>query len=164
MLWPKDESDFAIKLWKSGVSSNEIAKQLHRSRGSVVGHLLRKGLQRKYALDPTHRKYPTPIYVPKQRVSMSKAPKPPVAPKPTKTERQSPPSQRRTVFTVAERDCRFPIGDPRSPQFYFCGAVKKDGSSYCEYHWNVAYRMPQRNAPTGRGGPQAKDQPRKGMR
>ena len=36
--------------------------------------------------------------------------------------------------------CLWPIGDPRQPEFHFCGAKKRAGSSYCAEHHVVAFR------------------------
>lgn len=43
------------------------------------------------------------------------------------------------VLALEEHHCRWPIGDPASPNFRFCGARKERGS-YCEYHRGIAYQ------------------------
>lgn len=36
--------------------------------------------------------------------------------------------------------CQWPIGDPRSPAFRFCGDARRDdGTSYCAHHHGIAY-------------------------
>lgn len=37
-------------------------------------------------------------------------------------------------------ECSWPVGDPRSPDFGFCGSETKPGSSYCEKHHARAYQ------------------------
>lgn len=32
------------------------------------------------------------------------------------------------------RDCRWPVGDPRDPDFGFCGHIKEPGKPYCAHH------------------------------
>lgn len=51
----------------------------------------------------------------------------------------------RTVPTVSMEDvsstqCRWPIGDPLSKNFAFCGAQQKPGHPYCIGHCGIAYQ------------------------
>lgn len=39
-----------------------------------------------------------------------------------------------TIHTLAARTCKFPIGDPQTEGFSFCGAAAPDGRSYCPEH------------------------------
>jgi GcrA cell cycle regulator len=45
----------------------------------------------------------------------------------------------KTVDTLEPYDCRWPIGDPRHPDFHFCGAPQLPGRPYCELHWRMAF-------------------------
>lgn len=40
------------------------------------------------------------------------------------------------------RTCQFPHGDPKSPDFRFCGKPAKTGKPYCAEHYAVCYRKP----------------------
>lgn len=51
-----------------------------------------------------------------------------------KDELDIPPAQRKTMTTLLPNDCRWPIGDPQLPGFYFCGQRKQHGHPYCEFH------------------------------
>jgi GcrA cell cycle regulator len=51
-----------------------------------------------------------------------------------------PHSEKKTVGTVLADDCRWPIGDPSSRDFHFCGKRKKDGSPYCDFHARQAFQ------------------------
>ncbi len=42
--------------------------------------------------------------------------------------------QRRTLQQLTGETCRWPHGDPQSPDFHFCGAETVPGKSYCEFH------------------------------
>jgi GcrA cell cycle regulator len=42
--------------------------------------------------------------------------------------------KRKTMTTLMPHDCRWPIGDPQSVDFHFCGEPKQDGHPYCEKH------------------------------
>ncbi|NJO34354.1 MAG: hypothetical protein HC869_15720 [Rhodospirillales bacterium] len=51
--------------------------------------------------------------------------------------------KRKTITTLERDDCRWPVGDPRSADFHFCGAKALAGRPYCELHWRMAF-MPAR--------------------
>lgn len=39
--------------------------------------------------------------------------------------------------------CRWPLGDPRSEDFAYCGLKPAEGHSYCAGHCRMAYRRPE---------------------
>jgi GcrA cell cycle regulator len=41
---------------------------------------------------------------------------------------------------AGDRHCRWPVGDPRSPDFRFCGCPAHEGLPYCVDHARVAYQ------------------------
>jgi len=47
-------------------------------------------------------------------------------------------SKHKTIETLERYDRRWPIGDPRRPDFHFCGARAATGRPYCEVHWRAA--------------------------
>jgi GcrA cell cycle regulator len=44
---------------------------------------------------------------------------------------------------IREFACRWPLGDPRSGEFAYCGLTPAKGQSYCAGHCRMAYRAPQ---------------------
>ncbi len=44
---------------------------------------------------------------------------------------------------IREFACRWPLGDPRSGEFAYCGLTPAKGQSYCAGHCRMAYRSPQ---------------------
>ena len=44
------------------------------------------------------------------------------------------------VTKAGDRHCRWPVGDPRSPDFRFCGCNAHEGLPYCVDHARVAYQ------------------------
>ncbi|HSU99749.1 MAG TPA: GcrA family cell cycle regulator [Roseiarcus sp.] len=44
---------------------------------------------------------------------------------------------------IRESACRWPLGDPRSRDFAYCGLAPAGGQSYCAGHCRMAYRPPQ---------------------
>ena len=41
---------------------------------------------------------------------------------------------------AGDRHCRWPVGDPRSPDFRFCGCTAHEGLPYCVDHARIAYQ------------------------
>jgi GcrA cell cycle regulator len=50
--------------------------------------------------------------------------------------------QRKTILTIGMNDCRYPIGEPTSPDFFFCGAPKVEHGPYCAHHMKRCYYTP----------------------
>ena len=44
------------------------------------------------------------------------------------------------LLELTEETCRWPIGDPGSSEFFFCGGNALTGLPYCAYHSRVAYQ------------------------
>jgi GcrA cell cycle regulator len=44
---------------------------------------------------------------------------------------------------IRDSACRWPLGDPRSGEFAYCGLQPVEGHSYCAGHCRMAYRAPQ---------------------
>jgi GcrA cell cycle regulator len=61
-------------------------------------------------------------------------------PEPELIENIIPIGQRRTLLELNEDTCRWPIGDPSSPEFFFCGGKPITSLPYCAYHSRVAYQ------------------------
>lgn len=55
---------------------------------------------------------------------------------------QIPEAQRRQLLELNESTCRWPVGDPGSPGFFFCGATPMPEKPYCDKHCAVAYDKP----------------------
>jgi len=47
---------------------------------------------------------------------------------------------------IREFACRWPLGDPRSGEFAYCGLTPARGRSYCAGHCRMAYRPPNAGA------------------
>ena len=50
------------------------------------------------------------------------------------------PKDRRTLRELKRNECRWPYGDPRQKDFYFCGKKKVPGLPYCEFHARRAFQ------------------------
>ena len=118
MGWTEERVEQLTALWGSGKSASEIAQILGGiTRNAVIGKAHRLGLSGR----------PSPI-------KRKQAPRPvAVADEPTGA----------TILSLTERMCRWPIGDPRSPGFRFCGRAAVPGQSYCAEHAAQAYQAPR---------------------
>ena len=45
-----------------------------------------------------------------------------------------------TLMQLTERTCKWPIGDPATEEFWFCGHPVQPGKPYCETHVGVAFQ------------------------
>ncbi len=45
-----------------------------------------------------------------------------------------------TILSLNERMCKWPIGDPKDPDFYFCAKPTVPGLPYCAEHAAIAYQ------------------------
>ncbi len=49
-------------------------------------------------------------------------------------------AKRLTVMELTEKTCKWPIGDPATEDFWFCGLPVQQGKPYCEAHVGVAFQ------------------------
>lgn len=45
-----------------------------------------------------------------------------------------------SVMELTERTCKWPVGDPATEDFWFCGLPVQQGKPYCEAHVGVAFQ------------------------
>lgn len=45
-----------------------------------------------------------------------------------------------SVMELTERTCKWPVGDPATEDFWFCGLPVQAGKPYCEAHVGVAFQ------------------------
>ncbi|WP_306131232.1 GcrA family cell cycle regulator [Roseivivax marinus] len=49
-------------------------------------------------------------------------------------------SKKLTLMELTERTCKWPVGDPATEDFWFCGLPAQQGKPYCEAHVGVAFQ------------------------
>ena len=49
-------------------------------------------------------------------------------------------ARRLTLMELTERTCKWPIGDPATDDFWFCGLPTQQGKPYCDAHVGVAFQ------------------------
>jgi GcrA cell cycle regulator len=139
MNWTEEQDQF-LRENRGKLSSSQIADHVGKTRNAVIGraHRLRlenlretpNGWHEVNELKRVKARIARPKPTPKLVVV---APPPPIA------DAAIPLEQRKTLMELGPHDCRWPVGDPQEPGFFFCGAVQRGGSSYCSAHHRVAY-------------------------
>lgn len=51
-------------------------------------------------------------------------------------------SKRLSLMQLTERTCKWPIGDPATEDFWFCGHPSEAGKPYCQAHVELAFQAP----------------------
>ena len=138
--WSETRVTTLSQLWLDGLSASQIAKQLGGvTRNAVIGKVHRLGLSGRAAASAPARapRTATPRPTRPRRVALA-APavrKPPVlayAPAPEG------PGLIGDMALLGAHVCKWPIGDPKSPDFSFCGR-QADGR-YCAAHEQTGVR------------------------
>lgn len=163
MTWTDERVELLKKLWSDGLSASQIAAELGGvTRNAVIGKVHRLGLSGRekpsagQASKP--RKPPAPVRPQHPRpmqmfrgnaaLALNEAPsvkayvvsEPVAAPKPV-LEIASPVCSPVTIMELREGMCRWPMGDPSSSEFRFCGSRTAGVSGpYCAHHAMIAYQ------------------------
>ena len=152
--WTEDRVGALKKLWLEGQSASQIAKTLGGgvTRNAVIGKVHRLGLSGRAApSQPARTTFraatrPRPA-APAAPVQAPSAPRriEAAAPRPVMTAQPVAPAPApelpgtATVMTLGAHMCKWPIGDPSSREFSFCGRRASEGV-YCVEHARVAYQ------------------------
>lgn len=152
MSWTDERVERLGKLWMEGRSASQIAAELGSgiSRNAVIGKIHRLGLSGRTPLPQAgdaSRIRPKAIAKPASR---SPAPVPAgeaaavkplaAAVAPGMEEVVIPLTDRVTIMDLRETMCRWPLGDPTSSEFRFCGCRTSGGMPYCTAHARVAFQ------------------------
>jgi len=161
MSWTNERVELLKKLWGEGLSASQIAGELGGvTRNAVIGKVHRLGLSGRAKSSTTSSKPrrartgpPTQSAAPKKpspqpmthgatALKADIAPAPVAEPQPAvePIAELVPISQRASILTLTERTCKWPIGDPATEDFYFCGRQSETGVPYCAHHCKIAYQ------------------------
>ena len=155
MGWTDDRVVVLKRLWLEGLSASQIAKQLGGvTRNAVIGKVHRLGLSGRAAPSQPARQPTFKPPRPQRPVQAAPAPTPAPPMIPRRPEIQPPQIVRfrdeapgsATVLTLGSRMCKWPIGDPTSDGFTFCGSSCEGEGPYCGVHAEVAYQPQQKRA------------------
>jgi len=152
LTWSHDRVEQLKKLWEAGLSASQIAAELGNvSRNAVIGKVHRLGLSGRAkslssAAPPQRKAHPAQhmmrVTRPIARGNTALAQAFEVEPDPVTSDNVVPMSQRLSLLELNEATCHWPIGDPSSPDFFFCGGKVLTGLPYCAQHSRVAYQPP----------------------
>ena len=147
--WDDDKIVLLKHLYREGLSCGQIATRIGTTRNAVIGKVHRLGLPLRGA---------TTLRVSGTRngkkqaarwrslIAKRRSPAPVAAPR-FSTEPLPPPHEidipRIKTADLEDHHCRWPCGDPREPDFGFCGKDKILGLPYCEPHARRAFAPPQ---------------------
>ena len=160
MSWTDERVTTLKKLWLDGLSASQIAKQLGGvTRNAVIGKVHRLGLSGRAAPSQPARpafKAPRPARpaatampsAPRRVIAAEPAPLPAVAQQPSVPVFRAEEPGSATVLTLGAHMCKWPIGDPSTDGFTFCGRRSSDGP-YCNEHARVAYQPQQTKKKSG---------------
>ena len=146
--WTEDRVGALKKLWLEGQSASQIAKQLGGgvTRNAVIGKVHRLGLSGRAApSQPARATFRPSRPRPAQPTQAPSAPRRIEAVQPRAVSTPSVPAPMpdlpgtATVMTLGAHMCKWPIGDPSSNEFSFCGRRSSEGV-YCVEHARVAYQ------------------------
>lgn len=152
--WTDHRIEMATKLWGEGLSASQIAGEIGGglSRNAVIGKVNRLGLSRREARPRKSSPRPPRTAKPRatsraQRIVASVENNFPGLPEqftaPSINDAEIPMEQRRTLLELNPSTCKWPVGDPQSADFYFCGGESIASKPYCPHHNRVAYVAPQ---------------------
>jgi len=155
MSWTDERVEVLKKMWGEGQSASQIAKELGGvTRNAVIGKVHRLGLSNRATGGKSEAKA-KPAAKPdtKPRTSRAKAIIPagqPLPPQPSaneispealaKVSEIEKKAKKLTLMELTERTCKWPVGDPATDDFWFCGLPVQSGKPYCEAHVGVAFQ------------------------
>ena len=169
MSWTDERVETLKKMWGEGQSASQIAKELGGvTRNAVIGKVHRLGLSNragssapapeKKAAKPAAPKKAAAKTAPEDRVvEVTVTPRKPIVPAgqplpPQPSANEISPealakvnevektAKRISLMELTERTCKWPIGDPATDDFWFCGLSVQQGKPYCEAHVGVAFQ------------------------
>ena len=157
MGWTDERVETLKKLWLEGLSASQIAKQLGGvTRNAVIGKVHRLGLsgratpsqpQRTVFKAPRAARPAATVAAQPRRIVEPAVSAAAPAPNPVAFYVEEPGSA--TVLTLGAHMCKWPIGDPSTDGFTFCGRRSEREGPYCVEHARVAYQPQQKKGRSG---------------
>jgi GcrA cell cycle regulator len=144
--WTVERVELLNIHYEAGLSCSEIAREIGVSRNAVIGKISRLGLSRiksvsrQYSERNSRLKAGRPRVVSQHRILMA------LHSKPQSLAEEVPihNGHRCSLLELSEEKCRWPIGNPRTSDFLFCGNEPVSNLPYCAGHARIAYQLPTR--------------------
>jgi GcrA cell cycle regulator len=152
MSWTDERVETLKKLWADGLSASQIAAELGGiTRNAVIGKVHRLGLSGRAKSPSSAAPRPRKSRAASQMLRVSRssmrgntalahAYELDVESDPELIDNVIPLGQRRSLLELTEETCRWPIGDPGTADFFFCGGPAITSLPYCAYHSRIAYQ------------------------
>lgn len=140
--WTDERTAQLARFWSQGLSASAISDYFDSpriTRNSVIGKANRLKLPARQSGFPGRPQKANgkakPKWKPPPKPPLpSRSSRPPVPP-PT----QAPPVMRALqLIDLEPTHCRWPIGDPQRPGFFFCAADVGEDGNYCPFHRRMA--------------------------
>jgi GcrA cell cycle regulator len=158
-MWTDEKVDLLRQLWLDGKSASQIAAELGDgvTRNAVIGKVHRLGLSGRVKTSlpaaPRVRQRPVgprPSSAPRNgggfrgNTALALARDPDIESEPEfREDVVIPMSLRVTIVELKEAMCRWPLGDPTSSEFRYCGIQTQGEGPYCVHHGRIAYQPAQ---------------------
>lgn len=126
-VWHGAAESMLRRLWADGRTAAACADELSSkfgaavSRSAVLGKVHRLGLAGRIGTETSRRSNRNRL------------------PLPAAADAAIPICQRKSILDLDSQSCRWPVGDPAEPNFFFCGAPPLPGKPYCGLHAGIAY-------------------------
>ena len=150
--WTDDRVEQLKKLWEAGLSASQIAAELGNvTRNAVIGKVHRLGLSgrakspsssapRQRKARPAQQMVRINRPVSRGNTALAHAFEVEAEPDLIAYDNVVPMSQRLNLLELNESTCHWPVGDPSSADFFFCGGKALNSLPYCAHHSRVAYQ------------------------
>ncbi|MCP3968750.1 MAG: GcrA cell cycle regulator [Rhodobacteraceae bacterium] len=163
-MWGEGQSASQIAKELGGVTRNAVIGKVHRlglsnrATGAGSGGSAKpaagdkpgpkaKPTKAEAAPAPVAEVEPAPVPVVRKPIIPAGQPLPPqpsaneISPEALASVREVEKKAKRiSLMELTERTCKWPIGDPATEDFWFCGLAVQPGKPYCEAHVGVAFQ------------------------
>jgi len=163
-MWGEGQSASQIAKELGGVTRNAVIGKVHRlglsNRAGSSAKPVAKDKPAKPTAKPKTAARPAAKPKPETTAAVAPAPMParkaiipagqPLPPQPSANEispealasvrEVEKTAKKISLMELTERTCKWPIGDPATDDFWFCGLSVQAGKPYCEAHVGVAFQ------------------------
>ncbi len=150
LIWTEEQIEQATEMWANKESAQAIADAIGKSRNAVIGKMNRMNIKRRGLDSPSD---------PDDRDGSPGESEAGPAPADSRTTPSTDvvnpdvlfaqlKDQRLPLMYLTSRTCRWPIGDPSTKNFWFCGKQSAIDKPYCAEHSELAFQnAPRTGAP-----------------